>query len=110
MICSYRGHYGYNKVSILADAPDSIGIYYCGNIDLNGDLLPLYIGRAKGDGVSIRSRLLDHIQNDYWPDVTHYGYRVCSTKFEVESLEPQEIKKYNPKYNTQLKSNKTLLG
>ncbi len=107
----YTGHYAYSKASILQNAPDSIGVYYCGYIGPDGRLLyPAYIGRAKGEGVSVRSRLLDHIRDDYWPSVTHFGYRLCATKWEAERLEAQEIAKFNPKYNTQLKSTQTLLG
>lgn len=101
MINSYSGHYAYNKASILQNASDNMGIYYCGYLGSGGKLYPLYIGRAKGDGVSIRSRLLDHIRDNHWPDITHFGYQVCSTKQEAENLEIQEIKRCNPKYNAQ---------
>ena len=101
MINQYKGKYPYNRSSILQNAPDSIGVYYCCNLGTNGQSHALYIGRAKGDGVSIRSRLLDHIRDENWPDVTHFGYYVCSTKQEAEDLEIQEIRRCNPKYNIQ---------
>ena len=101
MTNSYSGHYAYNKITILRVAPDNMGIYYCGCLGSDGKLYPLYIGRAKGDGVSIRSRLLDHLRDDYWPSATHFGYHVCSTKQEAENLEIQEIKRCNPKHNSQ---------
>jgi excinuclease UvrABC nuclease subunit len=109
MMYGYKGNFAYNKFSVQISAPECMGVYYCGKPGSNGGLFPLYIGRAKGDGVSIRSRLLDHIRDDYWPDATLFGYHVCTTKTEAENLEAQEIRKYNPKYNTQLKSARTTL-
>lgn len=97
MISEYKGNYLYEKWSINHNAPDSIGVYYCGKLNSNNSLIPLYIGRSE---VSIKSRLLDHFQQDYWPDVTHFGYRTCSTKQEAEELETSEIQKYRPKYNS----------
>ena len=58
------------------------------------------VGRGVGDG-GIRGRLLNHLRNDYWPDVTHFGYCVCSTAKEAEDFEASEIKRLQPKYNTQ---------
>ena len=110
MFSIYTGHFAYNKVSILQNAPYGIGIYYCGVVLKDGKLYPAYIGRAKGNGVTICSRLLDHIRDDNWPDITHFGYRPCITGQEAEDLEIQEIRNYNPKYNTQWNAFKTLLG
>jgi excinuclease UvrABC nuclease subunit len=104
MIKNYRGNYQYNKSSIIENASDEIGVYYCGYINSNNKLCPHYIGRAKGDGVSICSRLLDHLREDDWLDVSHFGFNVCTTKQEAENLEMEEIKRCNPKYNIQGKS------
>lgn len=105
MIYQYKGNYVYNKLSITQYASDGIGVYYCGYRNpSNNSLKPLYIGRAKGEGVSIKSRLLDHLRDDNWPDVNVFGYQECTTMKEAEDLEESEIKKYQPKYNTQLKS------
>ncbi|OGV92832.1 hypothetical protein A3B57_02260 [Microgenomates group bacterium RIFCSPLOWO2_01_FULL_47_10] len=99
MIGNYQGNYFYNTGSVQAVAVDTWGIYYCGRLDPSGKLLPLYIGRACGEGVSVRSRLLDHLRQDQWSDVTHFGYRTGATSQEVVSFEATEIAEFNPKYN-----------
>lgn len=104
MAYEYQGHYQYNKVSVNTNAPENMGVYYCGYVAANNILITHYVGRAKGDGVSIRSRLLDHLSQDNWPDVSRFGYRVCTTKKEAEDLEASEIQRIKPKYNTQGKS------
>lgn len=101
MIYGYQGHYRYNKVSITNNAPESIGVYYCGYLDMNNLLIPCYVGRAKGDYVDIRSRLSDHLRDDSWSDVTHFGFSVCSTAKDAEDLEAKEIERCQPKYNIQ---------
>jgi len=104
MVYDYQGHYQYNKVSVTNNASEEMGVYYCGYVNANNILITHYVGRAKGDGVSIRSRLLDHLRQDNWPDVSHFGYRVCTTKKEAEDLEASEIQRLKPRYNTQGKS------
>ena len=99
----YNGHFSYNGQSVRLNAPDKIGVYYCGYLNYSNQLIPLYIGRAIGIGVTLKSRLLDHLREDRWPDVTHFGYNVCLTKQEAESLERSEINEHKPKYNDQLK-------
>lgn len=97
----YQGNYNYNKNIILTIAPEKIGIYYCGSLNSNNSLFPLYIGRAMGENVTIKSRLLDHLNNDRWPDVSCFGYIICQTPKEAEMLEASEIEKFKPKYNIQ---------
>ena len=100
MVRNYNGQYSYNRDTITNWNSDSIGVYYCGYILPNGNLSPFYIGRAVGQG-GIRARLLEHLLDDSWPDVTHFGYCICDTVSEAENLESQEILNFNPKYNTQ---------
>ena len=97
----YRGSYNYNKYTVPINAPEEIGVYYCGKLNSNNSLIPLYIGRAMGENVTIKSRLLDHLSKDYWPDVTHFGYVVCQTPREAEIFEASEINDFKPKYNVQ---------
>lgn len=97
MVDEYKGNYPYDKRSIEFYAPDSIGVYYCGKLNYNNSLIPLYIGMSE---VSIKGRLFDHLEQDNWPDITHFGYRICTTKQEAEELETSEIQKYKPKYNS----------
>lgn len=104
MVYAYSGHFPYNGLSVATNATDNLGVYYCGYVNGNSALITLYVGRAAGDGVSVRSRLSDHLRNDSWRDVTHFGYRICSTKKEAEDLEAAEIQRLQPKYNTQGKS------
>jgi len=101
MIYEYKGQYPYNVISVKNNAPDSIGVYYCGYPNASNVLIVHYVGRAMGDGVSISSRLLDHLREDNWSDTSHFGFRVCSTKEEAENLEAAEINRLKPKYNTQ---------
>lgn len=103
MADNYVGNYPYNKFSIITYAPDKIGVYYCGVLNNDRSLGVLYVGRAKGENISIKSRLLEHFNNSEWPDVTHFGFCVCSTESEVENLEKTEtIRLECPKYNKRI--------
>ena len=99
MIGNYQGAYTYSGIGVLLSAPTTQGIYYCGSLGPNG-LTPHYIGRSE----NIQERLQDHIRDHYWPGVTHFGYRTCSTWAEMIALEDSEIKRYQPRYNTVGKS------
>ena len=101
---NYQGHYSYNSISALLSAPNSKGIYYCGFVNQQGLLVPMYVGRARGDGVTIRSRLLDHLRNDKWLGVTHFGFTVYSTELFIDAIEGIEISRFQPIYNTQGRS------
>lgn len=98
MIYDYKGHFNFNAQSISNNAPDSWGVYYCGSINQSGLLGVSYVGRAAGDGVSIKNRLTDHLR-DNWSGVTHFGYKECTTPNEAEQLEVSEIKRLIPKLN-----------
>lgn len=97
MIYNYSGNYGYSLPVLTDWNSGAMGVYYCGYISTNG-LIPLYIGKGTGDG-GMRTRLLCHVREDYWPDVTHFGFHACSSVPEAESLEVTQIKKFQPKYN-----------
>lgn len=99
MIYDYSGHYQYDRLSVGDKAPDSIGVYYCGYVDNRGMLIAHYVGRAVGFQVSLKSRLFDHLRDDNWSDVSHFGYRICTTQKEAEELESTEIQRLKPKYN-----------
>ena len=100
MIYNYQGHYSFNQKTVSDWNSRITGVYYCGYQVQNGNLFPLYIGRAVGDG-GIRGRLLQHLAENKWPDIFIFGYTQCSTPQEAMSLEEQEIAKYKPKYNIQ---------
>lgn len=100
MIYQFQGNYTYSKEVVGGWNSSAIGVYYCGYKVSNGNLRPLYIGRAIGDG-GIRGRLLQHLSEDKWPDVTIFGYTQCSTAQEAIDLESKEIAIYKPKYNEQ---------
>lgn len=102
MIYSYSGNYLYNKESVNTYAPLQQGVYYCGSLNSDGSLGTSYVGRAKGTGVTIRSRLQFHLDNDSWADVTHFGYRICTTDKEAEDLEKQETIRLNPRRNKKI--------
>lgn len=100
MIYPYKSNYSYSKKVVEDWNNSQKGVYYCGAVLKNGNLSPLYIGKAVGEG-GIRGRLLEHLNQDNWPDVTHFGYTVCDTQVEAENLETSEVAKFKPKYNTQ---------
>ena len=98
MIYDYKGSFQYSEPIVKNWNSNAIGVYYCGVALQNGGLQPFYIGKGAGEG-GMRSRLIDHLLNDVWPDVTHFSYRACDTSSEAEALEAQEIKRCQPKYN-----------
>jgi len=75
-------------------------VYYCGAKTADEKLSVYYIGKSVADG-GMRGRLLQHLSERKWPDVTHFGYAQCDTTVETERCELAEIAKYKPKYNTQ---------
>jgi hypothetical protein len=61
--------------TVIAGAPDDAGIYAL----WDGEEL-IYYGRAQGDGITIRSRLMDHYQgrvDAQTKRATHYGWELC---------------------------------
>lgn len=100
MIGPYQGNYLYNSLGIAIAAPGTQGVYYCGCPSLNG-LIAYYVGRSE----NIRARLQDHLRDDYWPSVTHFGFRTCSTWTETLTLEASEISRLQPQYNIIGKTN-----
>lgn len=100
MIQEYKGEYEYKENIISNWKSTSIGVYYCGFKSIKGVFSVLYVGRATGDH-GIRGRLLEHLQENKWPDVSHFGYCICSTSKEAEDYESSEIKRLKPKYNIQ---------
>jgi len=99
MIQGYKGNYSYNETTVSGWNSAEIGVYYCGYRLQNGSLFPLYVGKATSN-IGIRGRLLQHLSEDKWPDVSRFGYCVCSTSGEAEDLEATELARLKPKYNT----------
>lgn len=99
MIGTYQGNFPYTQIGVLISAPAIQGVYYCGTVNFQNQLVPMYIGRAKGTGVTINSRLSDHLRQNNWSDITHFGYVSCSTDQEAINLEASEIVRCQPKYN-----------
>jgi excinuclease UvrABC nuclease subunit len=95
MIGDYKGNYPYTQDSIPNNAPTQIGVYYCGHPNAANVLLTDYVGSSK----DIRTRLLQHLNGDRWSDVTHFGFKLCSSQQEATNFEADEIKRLNPKYN-----------
>ena len=100
MIYQFRGHYSFNSSTLSRWNSSAIGVYYCGARTIDGKLSVYYIGKSVAEG-GIRGRLLQHLNERKWPDVTHFGYVQCDTVAETERHELTEIAKYKPKYNTQ---------
>lgn len=101
MIHEFKGPFSYSEAVIKGWNSSAIGVYYCGALGADNKFRAFYyIGKGTGEG-GMRSRLIDHLSQDSWPDVTHFGYHVCDRADEAESYEAEEIAKYKPRYNTQ---------
>lgn len=98
----YNGHYSYDHKTVSEWQSSAIGVYYCGHPDpaSPNTLLTFYVGKGTGEG-GIRARLLDHINNERWLEVTHFGYALFNTAREAELFEAAEIKRMQPPYNKQ---------
>ena len=100
MIYQFKGPYLFDNATISGWNSSAIGVYYCGAKTADGKLAVSYIGKSVADG-GMRGRLLQHLSERKWPDVTHFGYKQCDTAVETEHHELAEIAKYKPKYNIQ---------
>ena len=77
----YNGNYSFN-IEILKNWNNKQGgVYYCGALNINRELIIYYIGKAFGDD-GIKGRLLQHLNENKWSDITHFGYNVCSSKMK----------------------------
>ena len=99
MIYPFKSPFSYDSGTIKSWKSDAIGVYYCGVASSDGKLTIYYIGSGVSDD-GIRGRLLQHVSESKWYDVTHFGYHVCDTTKEALDWEKQEIVRYKPKYNT----------
>lgn len=100
MSTPYPGPYAYDDDVVSKWQSSAIGVYFCGYLTSSGKILPLYIGRAIGEA-GIRGRLLQHLLENKWRDVTHFCYNVCASEREAMDLEAQQIALHRPKYNIQ---------
>lgn len=100
MVQDYKGNYPFNKDTIQNWDNNQGGIYYCGVRNSLGNLTVYYVGKAFGND-GIKGRLLQHLNENKWYDVTHFGYCVCSSENEALIIEQNEIRRLNPKYNIQ---------
>ena len=100
MIGQFNFPYFYNNNVVENWESSVIGVYYLGVLTTDNKLLIYYIGRAVGDD-GIRGRLLQHLSENKWNDVMHFGYHICDTPKEAMDFETKEISKYSPKYNKQ---------
>ena len=98
MVQKYNGHYEYSSKIVDGWDSSAIGVYYCGYVNSNSVLVTHYVGKGTGDG-GVRKRLQDHLREDYWPDVTHFGFKLCDSAREAEVHEADEIVRLQPKYN-----------
>lgn len=99
MVKNYQGPYQYQKSIVDNWNSSAIGVYYCGEIASNGNLIVHYVGKGCGDG-GIKCRLQDHLNEDSWPDVTHFGFCLCDYGSDADTHEMAEIRRLQPKYNT----------
>ncbi|MFH1088611.1 MAG: hypothetical protein V1719_02105 [Patescibacteria group bacterium] len=100
MVYQFKGPYSYNKRVVTDWNSNELGVYYCGYKNSAGSLYVLYVGRSIGDS-GIRGRILQHLSENKWPDVDHFGYCVCDTDRDAINFEIQEIDRLKPKYNVQ---------
>jgi hypothetical protein len=73
------------KPSMVADAPDTAGIYAL----WNGDQL-LFVGRAGGGEDTLQARLTDHLEHaasGSAPAPTHYSWEICDPRERLPQLD-----------------------
>ena len=99
MIYPFKSPFAYDEDIIKNWKSDQMGVYYCGVLSTDNKLTIYYIGSAVSDE-GIKGRLLQHVNENKWRDVTHFGYHVCDTAKETVDWEKKEIATYKPKYNT----------
>lgn len=95
MVSRFIGPFIWGKASINANVDDSIGVYYCCHYNQNQELIALYVGSSE----EMKTRLMTHLSQVKWPDVTHFGFSRCSTIAEALIFESSEISRLKPKYN-----------
>jgi len=98
---TYHSHKGLHpsfKKSILNELPERTGVYYFFNEDNN----LIYIGKS----LNIRSRVLQHLNNESTKKAIEMKNRIVDVSFEITGselvallLESDEIKKNKPIYN-----------
>ncbi len=98
MLYPFKGIYRFDTATVSGWDSNAIGVYYCGTKTAEGNLSIYYIGKSVADG-GIRGRLLQHLSERKWSDVTHFGYEQCDSVAETERHELAEIARYKPKYN-----------
>jgi excinuclease UvrABC nuclease subunit len=98
MVSEFKGPYSYSRDVIEKWNSTAIGIYYCGTPTSDGGIRVFYVGKATSD-IGIRGRLLQHLSERKWMDVTHFGYKTCEGITEAEKHEENEIRRLQPKYN-----------
>ncbi|OGM97334.1 MAG: hypothetical protein A2735_03120 [Candidatus Yanofskybacteria bacterium RIFCSPHIGHO2_01_FULL_41_21] len=96
----FKGPYVYSEKIIREWNSTAVGVYYIGAKTPENQLRIFYIGKAVSGG-GIRKRLLEHLTENKWNDVTHFGFHIFKTDNikEIEEFEKEEIAKYNPKHN-----------
>jgi excinuclease UvrABC nuclease subunit len=52
----------------------------------------------------LKERLLEHIENNEWPDVKYFQYMECENEIDMNRKEDYAIKSFQPKYNRMGKS------
>ena len=96
----YNGNYNYDHKTVSGWQSSAIGVYYIGQVGANGSLIAHYVGKGTGDG-GIKARLLAHLNQERWQDATHFGYTIFTNAQEAINFEAAEIRRLQPKYNTQ---------
>lgn len=87
----------------IASLPNATGVYYF----MSRDKVPLYIGKS----LDIRARIKSHWQDAktnprkmrLWQQTASISYEFTAGGYTALFLEAQEIKKYTPLYNRQLR-------
>jgi excinuclease UvrABC nuclease subunit len=93
---NYQGFFTYSSDSIWWSAPDLAGVYLLGHFNFLNRFTIDYAGMSS---VSIRDRVLRHYQEENWPEITHFAYRLCASEYEALTLEASAINQWQPKRN-----------
>lgn len=97
-------------MNILANIPNLPGVYIYKNI--NNEII--YVGKA----INLKKRVTQYFQRDnalgpktqeLVKNIHKIEYKIVGSEIEALVLESSLIKKYKPKYNSQLKDNKSYL-
>lgn len=94
------GWYTYDRFSICQNIYENvICVYYYVRYDpTDGKYFAVYVGSTERG----QERLLEHLNAEEWPEVSHFGYVLFSTIAQAQEYEKSEIERLKPPRNKQV--------